>query len=316
MATPTNELIDADELLVRCGYTKATACYIRSTKATWTGDRIIGRDEAIARLRALLESKHRSRIIRLKACKVLEELEAVHGSRTAVESSSETLSDILASVLGVSPGSLRMSPDNLPSLIDTVAIITGRNARGSADCARSILSKYFPESENGQVTMKVQYLVVEGCGQRPTPFPRTLEALVEFVLLIPGRKAAALRQKAASLIVRYYGGDERMIDEILEQRRAQVRMAEEEPENTLRVFGEAVEEAPTNATTSISSSSGSAELTSTWHTPPPFRRTAVEVQGHNGRGPLRHGAGAKDGPSWGSPALQDREEPGGGGPAT
>jgi hypothetical protein len=280
MASATNvSHVDLERLLVSCGYSATTARYIRSTDEAWRGPRLVSRTEAISKLKALLESKTRKPLVRLKGAEALAALQESEAStetriEARAEARAEALAKALADLAGIANASMRMSPENLPSLVDTVACLTGRTAKRSAECAKRIIHKYFEPSPTNEVTAKIGHLVVKGCGQRPTPFPRTLEALVEFVLLIPGRKAAALRRKAASLIVRYYGGDERMIDEILEQRRVQVRMAEEEPDNPLRVFGQAVEEA-----SAPSEASGAAETPSTTtarsRPPPPFRRTTV-----------------------------------------
>jgi hypothetical protein len=99
--------------------------------------------------------------------------------------------------------------------------------------------------------------------------------LVEFVLLLPGKSSASVRRKAASLLVQFYGGDECLIDEILEQRRVQVRMAEEEPDNPLRVFGQAVEEEAIVPSEASGSDETPSTTTACRRPPPPFRRTTV-----------------------------------------
>jgi hypothetical protein len=38
-----------------------------------------------------------------------------------------------------------MSQDNLPSLIDTVALLTGKTGKRSAECAKNIINKYFDD---------------------------------------------------------------------------------------------------------------------------------------------------------------------------
>jgi hypothetical protein len=292
MASTTNVVdlhVDVDQLLVRCGYTVSTAKYVRKTSALWKGSRVVSLTEAIEKLEALVEAKPRKRLLRHMIPKVLGELkEELKGASLEPQTpdGSGTLAQALASLAGLAGlnrgASLRMSPENLPSLIDTVALLTGKSGNRSAECAKNVINKYF--NDDTKITYNTEKIGASGsCGRgrrrRLTPFPKTLEVLVEFVLLLPGRKAAALRQNAASLIVRYYGGDEKMIDEILEHRRVQVRMGEEEPENPMRVFGQTVdgdgeESAAPSDPSEPSDANGSAGSTST-SDPPPFRRTTV-----------------------------------------
>ena len=60
---------------------------------------------------------------------------------------SGTLAQALASLAGLAGpnrgASLRMSPDNLPSLIDTVALLTGKTCNRSAECAKNIINEHF-----------------------------------------------------------------------------------------------------------------------------------------------------------------------------
>jgi hypothetical protein len=284
----STDVVDVERLLVSCGYSAATARCIRSGNEAWRGPRLVSRAEAIAKLTAHLASKPRKHLVQVQGAHVLAALKGEEAEAKGHETTEDqgvvdaALAKALASLACVarSEASMRMSPDNLPSLIDMVAIITGASASRAAKITRTIIHKYFSEDYNN--SPKMTYISISGWHQKKTPFPKTLEVLVEFVLLIPGRKAAALRQKAASLIVRYYGGDERMIDELLEHRRAQVRLDEEEPENPQRVFGQAIDAAASEEASSSSGavfapvtpdeeSGSSAEA----RPPPPFRRTRV-----------------------------------------
>ena len=52
-----------------------------------------------------------------------------------------------------------------------------------------------------------------GRGQRNTPVT-DVRGIVEIVMLLPGQQAACVRRQAAELLVRYLGGDMRIIDEV------------------------------------------------------------------------------------------------------
>lgn len=68
---------------------------------------------------------------------------------------------------------------------------------------------------------------------------------VEITVLLQGKAAAEFRRKSADIVVRYIGGDPRIVDEVLENRLLQERLAIEAPEQPARIFGEAIEvEAP------------------------------------------------------------------------
>ena len=60
-------------------------------------------------------------------------------------------------------------------------------------------------------------------------------------MLLPGRQAANIRRQAASLLVRWLGGDLALVDEVCRTRGFQEELAVRSPEDPRRVFGEAVE---------------------------------------------------------------------------
>jgi hypothetical protein len=190
MASPSHAAhVDLERLLASCGYTIATAQRLR--RLLWKGCRLVSRDDAIGKLTAFLESKPRRRLVQLKGAQALEALKgAPKGARCpdgpVRANADDALAKALASLAGLADASLRMSPDNLPSLVDTVAMLAGKSQIRSAECVNNIVRKYF-RSET--LAEKITHYVLDGCEQSPTPFPRSLEALVEFVL-IPGRKAA------------------------------------------------------------------------------------------------------------------------------
>ena len=81
-----------------------------------------------------------------------------------------------------------------------------------------------------------------GRRQRETPVAN-IRGAVELVLLLPGHHAARIRRQAASLLVRYLGGDGSLVDEVCRLRGFQEELAAQNPEDPRRVFGEAVEAA-------------------------------------------------------------------------
>ena len=197
--------VDLEHLLVSCGYSATTARYIRSTDEAWRGPRLVSRAEAISKLKALLESKTRKPLVQLKGAEALAALlESETSADARIETRAEALAKALAELAGIADAPMRMSPGNLPSLVDTAAILTGKSANRAAECVRAIIRRYFvaTTSINYISNEKIVTEIVAGSKRRWTPFPATLEVLVEFVLLLPGRKAATLRQKAALLIVR------------------------------------------------------------------------------------------------------------------
>ena len=76
-----------------------------------------------------------------------------------------------------------------------------------------------------------------GQGQRETPVTDA-RGIVEIVMLLPGKAAASVRKQAASILVRYLGGDLSLVEEVASNRLAQESLPEDHP---LRIFGETVE---------------------------------------------------------------------------
>ncbi len=80
-------------------------------------------------------------------------------------------------------------------------------------------------------------------GQRDTPVTG-VRGIVEVVMLLPGRMAARVRSEAARILCRWLGGDLVIIDEVCAIRGFQEQLAVRAPEDPRRLFGEAVEAAP------------------------------------------------------------------------
>ena len=120
------------------------------------------------------------------------------------------------------------------SLIDVASIVTGYPGHDASQQIREVLRQF---SEIRACVTTVQF---PGRGQRSTPVA-DIYGVVQFIMLLPGRGAAAVRQQAAELFVRYHGGDASLVSEIVAARARQVSLQREEPEHPLRAFGEAVE---------------------------------------------------------------------------
>ena len=63
--------------------------------------------------------------------------------------------------------------------------------------------------------------------------------LVQLIWALPGAKH--FRQNCADVAVRYLGGDPSLVPEVFQNRAAQNRLAQEQPDHPARIFGEAIE---------------------------------------------------------------------------
>ena len=77
-----------------------------------------------------------------------------------------------------------------------------------------------------------------GGAYTPIPFASARE-VVQLLHALPGD--TEFKRNAANVVVRYLGGDLTLATEVLENRAAQERLADEAPEHPARIFGEAVE---------------------------------------------------------------------------
>jgi len=133
-------------------------------------------------------------------------------------------------------GRIRMTPDKMPSLVDVGVILTGKAARHVADDLQTIMRKHSDLSEKvGRVSFGGRG------GNRDSLVPKDLPALIEIIFLLPGRAAAQVRQEAAKIFVRHFGGDLSLIPEVERMNHVQAFLRENAPEHPLRAFGEAVE---------------------------------------------------------------------------
>ena len=81
---------------------------------------------------------------------------------------------------------------------------------------------------------------VKGRGQRDTP-GSDVYGVVEFIMLLPGKRAAAVRRKASELFVRCHGGDLRVARAVIAARERQDELRVDCPEHAARAFGDQVE---------------------------------------------------------------------------
>jgi len=115
-----------------------------------------------------------------------------------------------------------------------------KNKAETAFLSLSLLEQ-FPEVQSNRLNFKFP-----GRGQKAVEVAPLAEAL-EFAFLLPGRNAAKVRKEAAKLLVRYFGGDLSLVDEIFQRNCVQAALAqipEEErtaEQQTARLFGGSVE---------------------------------------------------------------------------
>ena len=144
--------------------------------------------------------------------------------------------DLMASLAALSQGNLgqiRKTSENPPriSVLDVIKVITGLSLNNAYNVFQRVIEA-FPE-----VSTEISYFKFPGQGQRETPVTDA-RGIVEIVMVLPGRAAKSVRKEAASVLVRYLGGDLSLVEEVAANRLAQESLAEDHP---FRIFGETVE---------------------------------------------------------------------------
>ena len=135
---------------------------------------------------------------------------------------------------------IRKTPEGQVALIDIAMMFTGMDNNHSAQAIRNLIR------EHTEVNYRIVNFKFPGRGQRTVDVANLATAL-EFAFLLPGRAAARVRRQAATLLVRYLGGDTRLIDEVCQNRRVQEALAAAPAEaltpdeQAVRLCGEAVE---------------------------------------------------------------------------
>lgn len=132
-------------------------------------------------------------------------------------------------------GRIRMTPDKMPSLVDVGSSLMNTSSNDAGTVLRRMFERY-PD-----LNQKICRVSFGGRGNRETPVPKDVAALIEIIFLLPGRAAAQVRQSAAQIFVRYLGGDLTLVQEVQLQSHVQNFLRESVPEHPMRTFGEAVE---------------------------------------------------------------------------
>ena len=109
----------------------------------------------------------------------------------------------------------------------------------SPDSARTMYTRLVKTGQIAPID-RTECLGIQGRGgaRRPIPFASAQE-VVKLLHALPGD--TEFKRNAANVVVRYLGGDLTLATEVLENRAAQERLADEAPEHPARIFGEAVE---------------------------------------------------------------------------
>ena len=154
-------------------------------------------------------------------------------------SSWDNIPEQLAALLGREAKQIRKTEEKPPrvSVIDVISMITGKVARHAAEQLQRLICHY-PE-----VAANCGLLKFPGRRQRDTQVA-DVRGIVDVIMLLPGHIAAKVRRQAADLLCRWLGGDLRIIDEVCAIRGFHEQLAVRAPEDPRRLFGEAVEAAP------------------------------------------------------------------------
>jgi hypothetical protein len=120
------------------------------------------------------------------------------------------------------------------SLPDIAALVCRKDSHHAAQQIRNILDA-FPE-----LIRKIAHFKFRGRGQRETPCG-DIYTVVEVIMLLPGKTAAAVRTEAARALVHIFGGSLELAEKIIANHAIQENLRVEEPATPARVFGDAVE---------------------------------------------------------------------------
>ena len=118
------------------------------------------------------------------------------------------------------------------SVLDVIGAITGHTPSVCSHTLHTLLQNYL------EVGSKLCIFKFSGRGQRVT-YVADAHGIAESVMSQPGRAAGRVRKQAASVMVRYLGGDLTMVAEIAQNRLSQEDLDEEHP---ARLFGQAVKQ--------------------------------------------------------------------------
>ena len=125
----------------------------------------------------------------------------------------QAISDLMVSLTQLTDGAvlsgIRKTAEDPPkiSILDVISTITGLETNGSS-VVYTRLKEDFPE-----VATKSSHFKFPGRGQRDTPVTDA-HGITEIVMLLLGKAAAHVRRQAATVLVRFLGGDLSMVDQI------------------------------------------------------------------------------------------------------
>ena len=120
------------------------------------------------------------------------------------------------------------------SCVDVATLITGKERNYAGQQIRLVKERY-PEVQDRFLSLKFP-----GRGQRETPVG-DIYAIVELIMLLPGRRAGLVRSNAARLFVNYYGGNLSMAEGVIANRERQDELELDDPTAPARAFGRQVE---------------------------------------------------------------------------
>ena len=120
------------------------------------------------------------------------------GLQHSLPAAREAVAQQLSELLGREIKEIRTTKERPPriSVVDVAALVTGKDSRKAAQDL-GILKGRFPD-----VTQKFAFYKFPGKRQRDTPVCGA-RALVELVMLLPGKQAARVRRQAAELLCRW-----------------------------------------------------------------------------------------------------------------
>ena len=146
----------------------------------------------------------------------------------------------LGKIVGASVQRLRKTDEVPPrlSVVDVIMAMTGHTQTSAAKDLRKLLDQYPEVASRIDFDYKFQ-------GERGRKSAVVdVRGVVEIVMLLTGPCASRLRQEVAHLMVRYVGGDLRIIQEVYEQHGLQEHLQVHAPNDPRRAFREAAQVTP------------------------------------------------------------------------
>ena len=146
------------------------------------------------------------------------------------------IKDLMASLTALTESSVKTvrktaeSPPRL-SVIDVLQVVTGHSPTVCSHTLKTLQEQYDGLSD------KITEFHFPGTRQRKTPVT-CMEGITQIVMVLPGKAGRRVRKEAASVLVRYLGGDLSLVEEIARNHMAQQEMDDDDP---ARLSGQHVE---------------------------------------------------------------------------